>query len=189
MQVPLQITFCDIPSSSAIEEAIGKEASWLDQYYGRVIGCKVIVSKPHRHRHTGSLYSIAIHLTVPGRELVVDREHRMHGGHTDPYLAVREAFHAARRALEDQVRLQRGDVKCHQRRLWGRIRRVLPEKNCAFIETADGREIYLNRNSLIGGRFDSLGAGDRVTFIEEAAEQGPNATSVRVVRSRYSTSA
>jgi cold shock CspA family protein/ribosome-associated translation inhibitor RaiA len=188
MQVPLQITFCDIPSSSALEEAIQKEASWLDQYYGRVIGCKVIVSKPHRHRHTGSLYSIAIHLTVPGRELVIDREHRLRESHSDPYLAVREAFHAARRALEDQVRFKRGDVKRHQRRLWGRIRRVMRENNCAFIETADGREIYLNRNSLIGGSFDSLQAGDRVTFVE-AADQGPNATSVRLVRSRHSSSA
>jgi hypothetical protein len=74
----------------------------------------VTVAEPHRHQRTERLYLVTIRLTVPGEELVTGREHHLHPGHADPYVAVREAFHAARRELEDYVRRMRGDVKHHE---------------------------------------------------------------------------
>ncbi len=54
-----------------------------------------------------------------------------------------------------------------------------------FIETVDGREIYFHRNSLVGDTpFEALEPGAGVAFSEEAGEEGPQASSVRVVDRR-----
>jgi cold shock CspA family protein len=113
----------------------------------------------------------------------------MHPGHADPYLAVREAFHAARRELEDYVRRLRGDVKHHEQRSRGRIARTLPAEGCGFITTADDRELYFHRNSMLRGDFDELRVGDEVTFLEEPADKGSNAKSVRLVSPRQGATA
>jgi ribosome-associated translation inhibitor RaiA len=61
-----------------------------------------------RHRHKGRRFVVRIDLKVPGGEIVADHQHD-----EDPDIALREAFHAARRMLEDHVRRRRGDVKRH----------------------------------------------------------------------------
>ena len=48
-----------------------------------------------------------------GKDLVVDRAKRLDQAHEDVYLAVRDAFKAAERQLEDHARRLRGDVKNH----------------------------------------------------------------------------
>jgi ribosome-associated translation inhibitor RaiA len=114
MQTPVQVAFRDVPSSAALESAIRDEAAALERYFDRITSCHVTVSEPHRHQHTNRLYSVHIRLLVPGEELMIAHEHRLHPGHADPYLAAREAFHAARRSLEDYVRRMRGEVKHHK---------------------------------------------------------------------------
>lgn len=184
MQTLTQITFQGLPPSDALQAAIRAEAAALERYFGGMMSCAVTVSEPHRHQHQGRLYRVKIHMAVPGDELVVDHEHGLHPGHEDPYLAVREAFHAARRELGDYVRRMRGDVKHHDDRLRGRVIRLVPWEDCGFIAAADGRELYFHRNSLLRGEFDSLRIGNEVTFLEEQAEKGPNAKSIRVVSQR-----
>ena len=56
-----------------------------------------------KHHRKGGPFAIGIRLTVPGKELVVD-----HQTEEDFPQALREAFHAARRQLEDYAREQRG---------------------------------------------------------------------------------
>jgi hypothetical protein len=51
---------------------------------------------------------VRIDLKVPGGEIAVDHQHD-----DDVAVAVREAFAAARRRLEDEIRLRRGEVKLH----------------------------------------------------------------------------
>lgn len=52
---------------------------------------------------------VRIDLKVPGAEIAVDHQHD-----EEVRVAVRDAFDAARRKLEDQLRKQRGDVKLHR---------------------------------------------------------------------------
>ena len=184
MEPSIQITFQAVPPSDALEGAVREEAAALQRYFDRITNCHVTVSEPHRHQHQGRLYRVKIHMAVPGDELVVDHEHGLHRGHEDPYLAVREAFHAARRELEDYVRRMRGAVKHHKERPQGRIVRLVPWEDCGFIQTSEGAELYFHRNSLLHGDFESLRVGDEVTFADEHAENGPNAKSVRVVSQR-----
>ncbi len=175
MEIPLQITVRDLSPSDAIEAHIRERAVRLERFHDRIVGCRVVVEAPHRHRHQGVLYHVRIDLTVPGGELVVKRE-----SNEDAYVAVRDAFDAARRRLEDYARRQRGVLKTHGGLLLGRVSKLFPEEGYGFIETPDGREIYFHRNSVLNDGFDRLEIGREVRFSEEPGEQGPQASTVRL---------
>ena len=96
--------------------------------------------------------------------------------------AVQDAFDAAGRRLQDYARRQRGDVKRRAEPNRAVVRRLLPYEGYGFLETADGREIYFHRNSVLNAEFDRLETGEPVRFHEEAGEEGPQASTVRVER-------
>ena len=181
MQIPTKVTFKDMPVSDAMGAAAMRHCAELEQFHPRMTRCEVTIASPHRHHRKGRLYSVRVDLTVPGSEIVVNREHPINHAHEDPYVALRDAFRAARRRLEDDVRRRRLQVKSHIEPALGRITRIFPDDGYAFIEAADGRQIYMHRNSLIQGEFGRLAIGDHVHYIEETGEQGANATSVRPV--------
>ncbi|MEK9134419.1 MAG: ribosome-associated translation inhibitor RaiA, partial [Pseudomonadota bacterium] len=108
MQIPLQVTLKDMPQSEAVESRIREKADKLGRFYDRINSCRVVVESPQRHQHQGKLYSVRIDLTVPGAELVANRAQD-----EDVYVAIRDAFVAITRQLEDFARRQRGDVKTH----------------------------------------------------------------------------
>jgi ribosomal subunit interface protein len=181
MQLPLQITFRNIPSSEAVEAKIREKVDKLEKFYDRLIGCRVALGAPHRH-HKGNLYHIRIDLTVPGGELVIDRTPAEHQAHEDIYVAISDAFDAAKRKLQDYARLQRQDVKVHEvPQLPGRVKKLFPMEGYGFLETADGYEIYFHRNSVLDRAFDELSVGSEVSFVEEEGEKGPQASTVRVL--------
>lgn len=110
----LQINFRDVPATDAIEAKVRERAARLERYHDHIIGCRVMIDAPHRRHHRGNLYHVSIDLTVPGGELVVTREPPEHHAHEDLYVAIRDAFDAAQRRLEDHARRQRGAVKAHE---------------------------------------------------------------------------
>jgi ribosomal subunit interface protein len=113
MDFPLDISFRNMDPSPAVETRIREKAEKLSRFFNRIIGCTVVVEAPHRHHHKGKLYSVHIDISVPGKDLVVDRAKPLDHAHEDVYLAVRDAFKAAERQLEDHARRMRGDVKNH----------------------------------------------------------------------------
>lgn len=178
MKLPLQITFHGLDPSDALEAAIRDHASRLDRFHDRIMGCRVLIEARHKHHHQGNLFRVRVDLTVPGRELVVTRDPAEHRAHEDPYVAIRDAFDAARRQLEDDARVRRAAVKTHAEPAHGRVARLFADAGYGFLETAEGREVYFHRNSVIGGGFDRLEVGSEVRFAEETGEQGPQASSV-----------
>jgi ribosome-associated translation inhibitor RaiA len=108
----LQITFRHMEPSPAAEARVRKLAAGLERF-GQITHCSVVLELPAQHRHKGGPYSVKIDLRVPGREICVDSERDLHGEHTDLHVAIRDAFRAVRRQLEDHVRERRGDVKHH----------------------------------------------------------------------------
>ena len=106
MQVPLQITLRNLSPSSALTERIRRKVAKLEALGRHVIGCSVTVDAPHRHSDKGRQFSVRLDLRVPGREIVVTREH-----HEDVYIALRDAFDVAARETEAQTRIVRGKVK------------------------------------------------------------------------------
>jgi ribosomal subunit interface protein len=104
MQIPLQISFQGIAHSDALDGAIREKAGKLERYYPHIMSCRVVLELNARHKRKGKQYSARIDLKVPGGEIAVTHEHD-----EDLQIALRDAFDAARRRLEDYARTQRGD--------------------------------------------------------------------------------
>jgi cold shock CspA family protein/ribosome-associated translation inhibitor RaiA len=181
--LPLQITFRNMEPSPALEARIRALAARLDRFSTQIIGCHVSVERPHQHHQQGALFDFHIGLTVPGEEIVIRRAHSASHSHEDPYVALRDAFRAARRKLEDYERKRRGDVKTHVSPSHGHVCELYPLEDFGRIETEEGRVIYFHRNSVVGARFDDLTTGTQVRFDEEAGERGPQASTVHVIGS------
>lgn len=181
MQIPLQITFRDMEPSPAVEARIREKMESLARFHDRITRCHVTVEMPHQHHHKGKLYHVRIHVTVPSGELAVSRDAHDKHAHEDVYVAIRDAFRAVRRQLEDLSRRRRGEIKNHEPPPHGRVARLFPEQDYGIITTSDGREIYFHRNSVIDEDFDQLEVDHEVRFTEERGEQGPQASSVKAV--------
>lgn len=178
MPIPLQITFRGIPHSDAVEAKIREKVSKLDRFHSHIMSCRVAVEAEHHRHHQGNQYHIRIDITTPRKELVISREHHDNKAYEDIYVAMRDAFNAATRQLEDYARVQRGKVKSHDLQSAGTVSRLLPEKDHGFIEAQDGHAVYFQRNSVTGGGFDQLAVGNEIHYIEEQDDLGPQASIV-----------
>ncbi|MEX0676084.1 MAG: HPF/RaiA family ribosome-associated protein [Pirellulales bacterium] len=182
MKLPLQISFHNLERSESIENRIREEAAQLDEFCGQIMSCRVVVDVPHRHHLTGNVYQIRVDIKVPREEIAVVHEPAEHDpSYKDVNVAIRDAFDAAARRLEDYVRRQRKDVKHHDVRTPGRVARLFPEARYGFIETPDNREIYFHANSVLDDKFDALSIGTEIIFVEEPGDKGPQASTVRIV--------
>jgi ribosomal subunit interface protein len=103
MQVPLEITFRGIPHSDAVEAKIREKTAKLEQLCDNIVSCKVVVEAEHHHQHQGNLFHVRIDLNVPQKHIVVSRDHHDKQAHEDVYVALRDAFDAAKRQLEGYV--------------------------------------------------------------------------------------
>jgi ribosomal subunit interface protein len=176
MTFPLQIVAPDVHVTEAMERDIRDKAGKLDQYYDRIIRCRVIVEALAHNHHKGRPFQVRILVTVPKTELVVT-----HHAHEDFYVATRSAFDAMYRQLEEYTRQRRGSVKTHvDPHLVGRVTKLVPAQDHGFLETADGREIYFHRHSVLAPGFDHLTVGTAVRFTQEQGDQGPQASTVYV---------
>lgn len=173
MKIPLQISSRNLSLSNAAMETIRQKAEKLETFCGQVMSCRVMVETPHRHKHQGVLYNVRLDITVPGTELVVRRE-----PHEDLYVAIRDAFTAARKQLQNFSRRRKGEVKKHIAAPTGRVIDVFPVLGYGFLETSDGREVYFHTNSIVDGDMDNLEIGREVRFSEKQGFDGPQASTV-----------
>ena len=180
MQVPLDIEFEGIDPSDAIKTTVREHMDKLEQFYDRIIAGRVVIAKPHQSHNKGNIYSVHIHLALPGGgDIVVNRDPGDRNAHEDLNVAMRDSFDAARRQLQDIARRRQGHVKEHEVPPHGVIATLVNEHG--FIASSDGREIYFHRNAVEDNGFDALETGQEVRFAEEIGNEGPQATFVRPV--------
>ena len=140
MRHPLRVTFHDVAQSAAAKNYVRERVAKLESFCERITSCHVTIEAPHRHHRKGKAFQVRIDLKVPGREIVINRapnrlsvgrgsraeadrqiseNHRpsKHGAHEDLYVAIRDAFNAAGRQLQDHVRRQSGAIKAHLLRI------------------------------------------------------------------------
>lgn len=183
METPLEISFRNLDSSPAIEARIREKVAKLEEYFGRIVSCRVVVEAEHRRHHKGNLYNVRIVLGMPGEDIVVNRSGPRDHAHEDVQVALRDAFDAARRQLEERAEKLRGEVKAHEPPLTGKVLRIFPEQDYGFVETSDGREVYFHRNSVVEGSFDDLEPGSEVRLVLAYGESphGPQASTVKPI--------
>ena len=181
MKLPLQITFRNLEPSEALESEIRKKAEKLDQFYEQIMSCRVVVEISHKHKHQGNLFHIGLDITVPGGEIVVNKDCHDKHSHENAYVAIRDAFEAAKRQLEDRNRRQRQQVKTHELPPHGRVVYLSPMEDYGRLMTPDGREVYFHRNSVTNAEFDNLEVGNEVRYSEVQGDNGPQASAVTLV--------
>ena len=123
-----QITFHGLKPSEDLRQEIGDRIRWLEQFYPQLMACRVRLQVPHRHRGHGRHMHVHIEMTVRGRPpLVITHEPSLQPSlkdaaapatrkrdevgalHRYARVAIREAFDAARRRLQDLEGDRRAD--------------------------------------------------------------------------------
>jgi hypothetical protein len=119
-----------------------------------------------------------VNITVPGAEIVVSSEPHAAHEHEDAYVAVRDAFSAVARRLEDYARRRRGATKTHDVPLHGRVAELFPRRGYGFHVIDRERERCLERRAVQvqHHRAGHSGGGERVrhhTRAEGVSRPGP----------------
>jgi cold shock CspA family protein len=186
MQIPLKVAFEDgVEPSEALVARIEREATKLEQFSRQIIGCRVTVGKLSARHRQGDLFQVRLQLILPGgAQVVADHNPAADHAHEDAFVAVRDAFAAARRRLQDWERRSSGQVKVHETPPEGRVSRIFPDQGYGFITSSDGRDIYFHRNAVVNSGFARLKEGSAVRFAEGEGDKGPQATTVHPLRAR-----
>jgi ribosome-associated translation inhibitor RaiA len=113
MQMPLQIAFRHLEPSPAVEERARQLAHELEQFSSSILRCRVTIDCPHKHQTQGRKFEVHLEIVVPDKHITVSRSHPASDDHEDVYVALRDAFDAATRQLQEYERIRRRDVKAH----------------------------------------------------------------------------
>jgi ribosome-associated translation inhibitor RaiA len=90
----LQIHFRELAPSPSIEQSIRRHLETIARIHPRITRCRVTVESESRRHRRGAIHRVRLDL---GSEIATAR-------HQDPYVAVRDAFEAMRRSLDDRPR-------------------------------------------------------------------------------------
>jgi cold shock CspA family protein/ribosome-associated translation inhibitor RaiA len=188
MQTPVEIDFQGLQATEQLRACVTRNISTLEQRFGRVTACRVVIRGPSERHRKGGAFDVSIRLTLPqGREVDIGRsEGRVKDADTDnrlldPVVALNDAFKRARRRLQDHARRMQGHVKAHDGPPVATVTRFDDAGGFGFLETPDGREVYFHKNSILDDGARNVAPGTRVTFFEEMGDKGPQASTVRVL--------
>jgi hypothetical protein len=116
MSFPIQITFRHMPPSRMFEERIRELAGKLEKFSARITSCHVVVERPHQKSAQGDLFDVHVSVCVPGNVIIVRRSHSADPEHANAWIALRDAFNATKRSLQDYEKVTRGMVKVRAER-------------------------------------------------------------------------
>ncbi|MGZ3652927.1 MAG: hypothetical protein ACXVB9_07020 [Bdellovibrionota bacterium] len=91
-------------------------AEKIFKVFSDALSCDVTISLLHRHKRRGKIFHVNIRVLLPWGEVNVNREPEKDHAHENLAVALKDAFSAARRMVEDEVRIRRGFVKAHEER-------------------------------------------------------------------------
>ena len=186
MQVPLEISFHNMDHSDAMEAQVQDRVMRLEKHTDSIVACRVVFELAHRQPHRSPV-SISIKLHMPGKDIVVKREQKLHESKGDAYQMIGAAFDVTERQLEDHLRISRHDVKAHDGPNYARIVKLYPDQAYGFIETPVQLNVYFHSDVVDGDKFASLEVGNEVlyTLAAEEGPMGPQASRVQPVRGAH----
>ena len=106
MQIAARITFHGIAHSAALEQAIRKRTARLERRHPQLISCRAVLEHTARHKQRGKEFVVRLDIKAPGADIAINRDHS-----EDPFVAVRNAFDAARRKLNELARRKSGAAR------------------------------------------------------------------------------
>jgi len=185
MRAAFEIAFRNMQPAPAVERDVRERVEKLERFCPELMSCRVVVEAPHRRHHKGNLYHVRVDLTVPGEELVAGRDPAERHSHEDVHVAVRDAFEAARRQLQEYKGRHREEMPRVRPGLspHGRVQEIDPEDDRGVIRSVEGHLLPFRREDVVDD-FDLLDVGAPVRFVEDEADEGTRATAVRRVGQR-----
>lgn len=181
MELPLSVTFRGMESSPAVAQDIANQVDKLERRFGRIMSCRVVVDAPSKNKTKGGLFHVSVDLKVPGREIAANSTKPKNEAHGDMHVAIRDAFDAIQRRLQDHARKVQGVVKAKDTPIVGHVARLMAEEDYGFIESSDGLDVYFHRNAVVDGNFDKLEVGQEVRIVIDDGEKGPQASTVKPI--------
>jgi ribosome-associated translation inhibitor RaiA len=102
MQSPLEITFHGLDRSDAVEARVRQKFARIEAHFERITHARVVIEAPQRRTPLPKFFHVRIDIGVPGKKpIVVKHEPDADHAHTDVMLALRDAFDAALRQIDD----------------------------------------------------------------------------------------
>ncbi|MGP8193151.1 MAG: HPF/RaiA family ribosome-associated protein, partial [Methylovirgula sp.] len=108
----------------------------LEKFSPRVTSCRVVVTGPQTRRRRGGLFEVELRIAMPEHnDIVVDTLHGDAPQHEHALVAIRDAFDAAVRQIEDLAREMRDQVKGEVAAMTGRgIRAKYGPRPCGLAD-------------------------------------------------------
>lgn len=102
MSYPISISFLHMDHSEALEALLRERAEKLGRAHPAISACRVAVQADGRHQHQGRQYAIKLDIHLKGKQIAINQQ-----ADEDPFVAARDAFDAARRALDSDIEVKR----------------------------------------------------------------------------------
>jgi ribosome-associated translation inhibitor RaiA len=102
MTYPITVNFHQMDRSEALETMLRERAEKLAHMSTAITACNITVEPEGRHQHQGRKYAVRLDIHIKGKRLEVNRI-----AHEDAFVAGRDAFDAAKRAVDALVEQQR----------------------------------------------------------------------------------
>jgi cold shock CspA family protein/ribosome-associated translation inhibitor RaiA len=186
MKIQPEITYRNLDKSEAIDNLVHEKIAKLENICNYINSCHIAIEKIHDRPRSGSPYRVRIDLTVPpGHELAAEKNPGEGIQYQPLDAVVRETFDAMRQQLVKLTQLQRASEQSGRyeeaQESTGLVTKLFREDGYGFLKTLDGREIYFHQNSVLHHDFDRLEIGTGVHFSLEEGEEGPQASTVKIV--------
>ena len=180
------IVFKNIDKSEEIEELIYEKIEKLEQICRNITNLSIVIEQPHRHKHTGNSYKVALRMNVPpGQELVIKEEPLQVSRPLKVESLIRNAFVRMHRQLKEFVQRRDLRVKDHpEQSLQAVVVKLFKDEGYGFLRTLDNKEVYFHQNSVLHNHFDRLEEGTGVRFVIEEGLDGTHASTVQIVDKR-----
>jgi ribosomal subunit interface protein len=181
LRVSPEISYLNVDKTDALESLVHREIDKLHRFADDIMSCSVVLERPNQHQRSGNPYRVRVEVKLPpNKHLVVTKGLQDHDMHDELVTVVRNAFATMERRLREIDDKRKGEVKHHDAPV-GFVSTVNAGEDYAFIQTPEGRQLYMHRNSLLDADFSDLAVGTGVWFNEEMGEEGPQVTSARIV--------
>jgi len=116
MRTPLEISFKGLEKSRAVEAKVAERAARLERHFDRMTHVRAVVSAPNRLAHKGKHFEVKLEIGIPGgAPIIISEDPEGNDARSDLMLAIRHAFDAAERRLDDVAERLGGSAKKAER--------------------------------------------------------------------------
>jgi ribosome-associated translation inhibitor RaiA/cold shock CspA family protein len=175
----LSISWRHMEPSPALVSIITERAQRLGRLHPDLLSVRATLETPQSvHPRSGAEMTVHLHIDLPGPDLDATASVRHSGMARNAVLAVNEAFGAIERQLRahaDRLR-QAQDIRLGPEIAHGTLVELEAGLGWGTVRADTGQDVYVQRDSLVAGRWEDLRPGARLRFRVRQGEKGPFAT-------------